>query len=250
MPLPRRVPKELLRAAQRQRAPVTLAVIGGGFVALGAILVGLLFPWNYARDRQLAATDTASALGRVLTVADTHLTISKRRVVRYEFSFEPAAGGTIQGECFTTGRRWLEGMAVPVRYRTEDPAVCCLAGARSSKSDASGMFLPLFPFLGGIFLVWFRAARSRVRRLLEHGLLAEALVIAVVASALQPSRAGRNVHKITVRRTDSPSGGNFRLRTTQTEVIDFALDRLETQQPVYVLYDPAQPKIAILPETL
>lgn len=250
LPLPRNVPKELLRAAQRQRAPVTLAVIGGVFLALGVVLVGVLFPWNYSRDWQLRAADTATALGRILTVSDTDLTINKRRVVRYEFSFQPAAGGTVQGECFTTGRRWREGVAVPVRYRPEAPAIGCLAGARSSKGENSGMIMPLFPLLGVVFLVWFRVARSRARRLLEHGLLAEAQVTGVEATSYRASRGSRNVHKISLQRTDSPDGGSFLLRSDQAEVIAFAQQRLELQQPVFVLYDPARPKNAMLPETL
>jgi hypothetical protein len=76
------------------------------------------------------------------------------------------------------------------------------------------------------------------------------LVTTVEASAYRASRGSQNVHKIALRRTDSPTGGNFLLRTDQREVIAFAQERLESQQPVFVLYDPVRPKHAILPETL
>lgn len=250
MPLPRRVPADLLRAAQRQQAPVALAVIGGLFLALGVLLAGVLFPWNFHRDWRLQAPDTAEAPGRVLTVADTDLTINKRRVVRYEFSFEPAAGGTVRGVGFTTGLRWREGAAVPVRYRPEDPTVCCLAGARSSEGEDAGLVMPLFPLLGLTFLVWHQVTRRRIRRLLEQGLLAEAVITNVEETGSRTGRGRRYVHLITLRRTDSPDGGGFRLKTDQPEVIDFAQQRKEAQQPVFVLYDPDRPKTAILPETL
>ena len=112
------------------------------------------------------------------------------------------------------------------------------------------MVMPLFPILGVVFLVWFKVARNRARRLLEQGLLAEALVTSVVATTVRASKAGGYVHKIGLRRTDSPSGGSFLLRTDQAEVIRFAQDRMDSHQPVFVLYDPAQPKNALLPETL
>src|SRR5476649_1647587 len=66
-PLPREVPPDLRRAALRQSAPAGLAMVGSVFVLMGAFLVYIFFPWNFYRELRLAAADTATATGRVVS---------------------------------------------------------------------------------------------------------------------------------------------------------------------------------------
>jgi len=245
---PRPVPPELLRAALGQGAPLALALFGGVFVLLGALFVYLFFPWNFYRDRQLAAADTATATGRVLAVAETSLSINKRRVVRYTFSFQPAAGAPVSGECFTTGRGWNQNARVTVRYRPENPALCCIVGARLSEGDGSVAFVLVFPAVGGGLVAWVLLARRRTRALLERGFLAEARVTAVEQTNVRVNN--RYVYRITLQRTDSPEGGTFIVKQSAPGAVALAHDRREAQQPVFVLYDPANPRRALLPETL
>lgn len=247
-PPPRVVSAALRRAAYRQSAPMVIGVFGGIFLAVGLFFAAMFFPWNFYRDWQLATGDTAVANGRVLSVGDTKLQINKQRVVRYAFSFQPPTGAPVQGECFTTGRRWNERAAVTVRYRPENPAVCCLAGARSSEGTLGMTFVLLFPGIGGALVAWTAISRRRMRALLERGLVGEALVTDLRQTMVRVNN--QYVHKIALQRTDSPSGGGFTVSSYQPAVIAFARGRLESKQPVFVLYDPMKPNRAILPEAL
>lgn len=245
---PRTVPPELRRAALRQRAPLALAGFGGVFVLFGAFFVWMFFPWNFYRGVRLAAADTATANGRVISTARTNMSVNKTRVMSYEFEFQVSPGARVRGVCYTTGQAWPAGSAVTVRYRPEEPAVCCITGARSTEMGGSGAAVALFPLVGAAFVAWVVIARRRVLALLERGFLAEALVTGVEQTNTRINN--RYVHKITLQRTDSPDGGAFVVKQTAPDVIGFARERMAANQLVFVLYDPAKPKRVMLPETL
>jgi hypothetical protein len=137
---------------------------------------------------------------------------------------------------------------VQVRYRPEEPSVCCIEGARLNQAGWAAAGVAIFPLIGAALIVWPVMARRRVTRLLENGFLAEALVTSVEQTLLRVNN--RYVHKIALQRTDSPDGGMFTVRQTSPDVIAFARDRMTANQPVYVLYDPVKPKHAMMPETL
>ncbi len=247
-PLPSSVPAELRRAALRRGAPVKLAVIGSGFVLMGAFFVWMFFPWSFYREHRLAAVDAATVTGRVVATATTNLHVNKTPVVRYQFEFQIPGAGRGSGECYTTGLRWQAGSPVAVRYRPEEPGVCCIQGARLSQSGGAAAPVFVFPLVGVVLVGWVIMARRRMAWLLENGLLAEALVASVEPTLIRVNN--RVVHRITLQRTDSPDGGTFTLKQTAPEVIAFANERMAANQPVYVVYDGARPNRAILPETL
>jgi hypothetical protein len=91
-------------------------------------------------------------------------------------------------------------------------------------------------------------ARRRTIALLERGFLAEALVTGIEQTNVSVNN--RYVHKISLARTDAAAGGTFVVRQSAPDVIAFAQGRMDAQQPVFVLYDPAKPKRALLPEAL
>ena len=245
---PRVVPAELLRPALRRSAPLSLAVFGSGFMLVGAFFAYMSFPWNFYRESRLAAADTATANGRVISTARTNMSVNKTRVISYEFEFQTSSGAGVRSVCYTTGQAWRPGSAVTVRYRPEEPALCCIAGARLTEMGWAGAFVLLFPVVGAGLVAWIVFARRRMAELLKNGFLAEALVTGVEATAMRVNN--RYVHKITLQRTDLPDGGAFVVKQTAPEVIAFANERMNAKQPVFVLYDPAKPKRATLPETL
>jgi hypothetical protein len=247
-PAPRIVPSALRRAGARQAAPVFTVIFGLIFTVFGLAMGSVFFPWNFYRDWQLSAPGTVTAAGRVVAVNGTRLTINKRKVMSYDFTFKTATGADGRGTCYTTGRQWSPKMPVTVRYRPEDPTLCCIEGARLSEGGTAGLFMLVFPGLGLGFIAWFVRSRRRIRSLLERGTVGEALVTAVEQTRTQVNK--RYVYRITLQRTDAPDAGTLTLRSYQPAVISFAQSRLASQQPVFVLYDPAKPKRALLPETL
>jgi hypothetical protein len=247
-PAPRVVPAELRRAGARQATPVSLAILGAFFAGLGLVMGSVFFPWNFYRDWQLSTPGTATVTGRVVSVRNTSLSINRRKVVRYDFTFKTATGATGSGSCYTTGQQWNPNATVTVRYRPEDPEVACILGARLSEASAVVLPMLILPGAGVALLAWFVVSRRRIRSLLERGTVGEALVTAVDQTLMQMNK--RYVFKISLQRTDAPDAGALTLRSYDPAVISFAQERLASQQPVFVLYDPANPKRTLLPETL
>lgn len=247
-PLPRTVPPNLRRAALRQSASGGLLAMGVLLGFFGAFFAFMFFPWNFYREHQLAESDTATAPGRVTATAQTNMSVRKTRVFSFHFEFQIPAGGVGYGECYTTGSHLRVGDAVKVRYRPEDPTICCIEGARLNQAGSGGVAVIFFPLLGAIFVASAIVVRRRTIGLLTNGFLAEALVTTIENTRMQINK--KFVQKITFQRTDSPDGGSFIIRSYQPEVVALASDRLAANQPVYVLYDPAKPQRALLPEAL
>lgn len=245
---PRIVPAALLRAANRQRTAGPLGLVGFIFTLMGLFLVALFSPWNMSQDWRLAAATTALAPGRVIAADRTGMSINKQRVILYEFAFLPGPGVRMRGESYTTGVRWKSGDDVTVRFSVSNPEFCCIEGARLSEGGAVGLIVFLFPAVGIGLLLGVMVARRRLRWLLENGVVAEALVKGVDQTPMRINR--QQVYKITLQRTNAGGGAAIVLRTDQPAQVEFARQRLETRQPVFVLYDPAHPRRALLPEAL
>lgn len=240
---PRRVPPGVQRAARRLGVPIFVAIMGGLSLVAGSFLAVWFFPWRYLEDRQLRAADSATAPGRVTAVAKTAMRIDKRSVFHYEFEFQ-ADGARASGVCYTTGSAWTEGAEVSVRYRAEEPAVSCIAGARRSPGDGTSALVLLFPLMGAGLIAWHVISRRRIQALLEEGSIVEARVTAVEETRKRVNR--RRVFRIVVQ----PADGSLAIETALPDIIAFARTRMEEQQNVLVLYDPAHRKRALLPEAL
>ncbi len=243
-PPPRKVPPELLRAAGAQGPSVALALFGLIFGGFGLFFVWQFFPWALFVDWKLADAPVAS--GHVLSVDRTNWRINRQYVYRYGYEFQPPAGGRMRGECFTTGQRWSRGAIVPVRYRPEDPAVSCLDGARLSQGSAAVAFVILFPLIGIALMTWVAGGRRRVRALLKNGVVAEALVTGLEQTNVRINN--QPLYRITLQRTDPGSTAPLLLRKYQPAQVALAQERFASKQPVFVLYDPAHPARALLPE--
>jgi len=242
---PRRVPPELRRAANRQSGLWFLGLFGLMFGGLGLFFVWMFFPWNFPRDWQLRGAPVAP--GRVLSSDRTNLSENRQRVYRYDFEFTPPAGAKTRGTCYTSGQRWSPGAAIGVRYLPDNPAVNCIDGARSSQASGAAAFVVIFPLVGAAAMTFGLVARRRRRFLLEEGRVGEARVAAVESTAMQINR--QTVFRITLQGfTDS--GRPVVVRKYDSAHVDLARERLASNQPVFVLYDPEHPDRVILPETL
>jgi len=242
---PRRVPKALRRAVRRQSSSWALSIFGFLFGAFGLFFVVQFFPWNFYRDWQLRGAPTAP--GRIVSVAPTKLRENKQRVYRYEFSFTPPSGVAVSGTCFTTGSGWPANARIAVRYRPENPALCCVDGARSSVGSGSAAIVLLFPAIGFGLAGWTVVSRRR-RDFLEHGELAEARVISLEATATRVNN--QTVFRITLQRTDRPGTAPLVVHKYESAQVSLARERMESEQPLFMLLDPAHPKRLLLPEAL
>ena len=175
-PPPRVLSPSLRRAALRQSAPLSFAIFGFLFGGFGMVFVCVFFPWNFASDLRLRARDTAETEGRIVSMVKTSLSINNKPVVQFEFDFHTPDGALVHGTCYTTGRRWIPGDPVPVRYRPEKPSIACPIDGRLSQSSNGMMFVVIFPLVGGSLVIWVVLARRRALNLLKNGLALEAHV--------------------------------------------------------------------------
>ena len=91
-------------------------------------------------------------------------------------------------------------------------------------------------------------ARRRLHFLLEHGQVGEARVTAVEATSTQINK--QRVYRITLQRVDAAAGAPFTVRRYEPTMVAFVRERLASNQPVFVLFDPAHPERLLLPEAL
>lgn len=247
-PPPRNLPPELRRAALAQSAPLSFAIFGAFFGGFGMLFVWIFFPWNFVQDLQLKKADVAQAPGRILANADTSLRIAQRRVIHYAFEFQTPAGVVVRGQCFTTGRRWIPGEVVTVRYRPENPNLACPVEARLSRSSLGMAFVIIFPLVGGAMFLWVVLARRRAIALLKNGNVVEARVADLEHT--QTSINDYPVYKVMLQPTDSPATPAIHTRHWQPKVVSFLRARQQNKQPVFVLFNPQNPSELLLPESL
>ena len=239
---PRAVPEDFRKSALAQSAALVPALVVSFLGLISLVLTFFFFPRHLLADWQLSRPSAAVAPGKILSDRLTTISENHRRVFEYTFAFTPPHGSKVTGTCYTTGPRFKAGDALDVRYLPKDPSTACPIGARLSQTSPLSCLLVLFPTFSLVFLVITLRARGEVRRILEFGELSEARVIAV-----------------------GPPNG-FRARNTRKEIrllcgsetilvpvyrvslADFARDRFESNQPVYLLRAPSRQGKVLFPE--
>jgi hypothetical protein len=245
-PSPRVIPARLRATALRE---TTL----GGALLFGIIffIAGLGFTWVFFPVRQLdqwrlERGPTSEVAGQVLSVTDTRLSINDVRVWAYRFEFTGAEGRRMDGQCYTTGRRWSEGASVQVVYASSDPGLACVKGARLGETDLGSSFVVLFPVIGAFVVGWWVRARRRVLWLLTHGQLGDFVVVSV-----EPTKVRINDQpqfKITLKRVDAEDAATHTVRWHQPDRLSLIESRKASGQPIFGLFDPSKPGRIVLPE--
>jgi hypothetical protein len=244
---PRRVPVQVYRAAASGRG-WGVPLFGAVFGAFGLLFTFVFFPWRFWDDWRLAADSAQTTAGVVQDVAKTNMSINKSPVIEYEFSYTPNIGGPRQGRCFSTGRTWAPRAVVVVRYLPSKPELACIEGARLSKGGWGGVFVVLFPLIGGAMVMWFVVDRRRRRWLLCQGQLAEVDVVSVDETTMKVNY--QSVYRIVIQSPAFSSGQPVTIKRVNKADVSLALKRARDKQPVFVLYDPRHLKRVIFPEAL
>jgi len=259
-PPPRRsVPEGLRRRIDEIMAEGSQFGCAGMVLVIGMLLgLSLWFPPTRPDDLKLD-NNSLTVPGTVLNVEPTGwrfhwgntTTPSQSKgaanpLMRYEFSFRTRAGEERTGVCYAKSLpgSWVNG-PVTVRYLPEQPAVACIVGAHLGWFSWE-MRLVAVPMIGwGLWAMSHRfRSRPRIAALLRTGLAVQAQVTGIEADRLD----GRGIRK----RITLQMAGAQTLRHTETNRSNIAAfaHYHQTSQPVWVVYDPADPARFILPEFL
>lgn len=136
--------------------PLLLGTIVAVFVVLNIVdLKSLKF---------VGASGLKIAPGRVHEVSATAVSVNKRRVIRYRYTYKVAGFGTLSGVSYMNRVHRFGTNTVPVEYLDDDPSVSRIRGMRS------GIISPIFalfliPLLGITGFFMFRGM-GRARRIL------------------------------------------------------------------------------------
>ena len=244
--VPRTVPRTLAKRAEGNAAAMSLMIFGAIFLVAGVFFAKTFLPWRQADEWRLSASNPVVVSGRIVAVGQTNMSINKQRVMRYDFAFVPEGSVLVDGECFTTGRRWTAGAVVNVRYDPANPSLACPAGARLSEGSLSGAFVLVFPLAGGGILFFSIRARRRALWLLTNGTLGDFHVTGIEPTSVTINKLPQ--FKITLQRLDQVDAEPHEVRWYKPELLAFARERLASGQAVFGLFDPAKPKRVLLPE--
>lgn len=248
-PAPRAIPARLRKTALRETAPFGAGLFGFMFMLVGLGFAAVFFPtrqidqWRLERG---VAPEVMEARGRIVSAENTNLSINNVKVRVYRFEFTVPDGRRMEGECYTTGRRWSEGASVTVRYAADDPSLAVARGGRLGKTGWASGFVLLFPVAGALIFAWWVRARRRVVKLLIHGQLGDFVVVSVEPTSVSINKQPQ--FKITLKRVDAGEGETHTLRWHQPERLRWVNSRKTGGQAVFGLYDAGKPGRIVLPE--
>ncbi len=245
-PAPRQVPPHVLKAARRNGAPWSTAVFGLIFGSFGMIFVVVFFPWRLADELRLSASGVVAS-GEVVSVRDTNMSVNKRKVSEYRFTYAPPGGGQAQAACYASRGRWQVGEQVTVHCVPAQPGLATIDGGRLNQAGVGGLITGIFPLVGYSMAGWFLFQRKRTAQILRTGQLAEVDVLSVRATGTRVN--DRSVFAIELA---SPALGAqpVTIKRLNEADIELAEKHVADKQPVFVLYDPRRPKALVLPEGL
>lgn len=247
-PPPRQVPAHVTKAVKGGRSVWFLVVFGVFFGTFGMLFVWLFFPWRLWDEWLLSRDGVREASGLVNHVRKTNMSVNEAKVYEYRFSFVPQAGTAVSALCFATGRDWIEGSEVTVRYLPDRPQVALIVGASLNQGGLFGAFVIIFPLVGygmaGIALIF----RGNPTRLLREGVAAEIDVLSVEKTTMTVN--DQPVYRITLSAPGETGGPPVILRRLDVADVNLATQHAQQKQPVFVLYDPRKPARMIFPEAL
>jgi hypothetical protein len=244
---PRTIPANLL-AARIARTPWGVGLFVGGILLLvGSILMAVFFPWRILDELALKAPSVARATGEVTLSEPTNNRVNNQRVYRVGYTFQTPQWERHTGTSYYRGDAPGVGQPIEVRYLPSDPGVNRSESGSLNPFGLFGIFVSLLPGIGALLVIaTIRGKRSQAR-LLRDGEFASGVVVQCVP--LTPGSGNSVMHRVVIEFPDGRPQPSVEI-LVQAEEARLAQDCLASQDPIGVLYDPAQPTLMIFPESL
>jgi hypothetical protein len=248
-PPPREAPGAFKSALRRKvlGTAVIMFFIGLIFSIVGGIIVGVMFPWQVAKDIKLATGAKAQAVGTVTNLESTNYRENRTRVIKISYEFQTPDGKTLQGVSYQTGGMVMPGAEIQVEYLASDPEISRGVGMRMNAIGYFILIFIFFPVIGFSLLIYsvyyWRSQMSKGVRLFSHGALTQGTVSSVDKTNVRVNNQYR--FKVTV------SYMNF-----QTFYYAYGQDVMTASNwqgartPLRVLYNPEKPDDAFVVESI
>ncbi len=202
------------------------------------------FFWLFFMDCEVIswfrfARPLATCPGTVTSIEHTKSSEGEQTVVGNHYSFT-LIGKQYSGCSYSTGTMLTKGSPVTVEYAASNPAVSRIVGYRAQKFGAGATLVLIFPLIISIFFVFGWRHANTSQYLLQHGIPGEAEYRD--KEATQTSVKDETVYKIIF---DFVATDGKKYEVTMRKCENEPFDR-----PGQVLYDPADPKRAMLIDDL
>jgi len=255
---PRRIPPAIRRSGMKSIL-LWVILMGLFFICFSVPFMAIFFPWRLNDDLRLSWGKRTEADGLVIREAQTNMSENEATVYRYEFRFTDAQGREWTGACYKHGGGALPKSAggpeyelpegrVRVQYLPGNPRVSRIAGCRLSPFAWPAGFVVVFPLVGlGLFFFPLRA-RWRTRRLLSHGAFASGRVERIEETNVTVN--GQRRFRIHVRFAGEGRAQHVSTAHAYGRDVQFLREKLESGDPVNVLYRRGNPKRIFLADLL
>ena len=255
---PRRIPPAIRRSGMSFTL-LWMILMGLFFICFSVPFMAIFFPWRLNDDLRLSWGKRTEADGLVIREAQTNMSENEATVYRYEFRFTDAQGGEWTGACYKSGGGVLpsppsgaeyqppEGR-VRVQYLPENPRVSRIADCRLSPFAWPAGFVVVFPLVGlGLFLLPL-GAHWRTRSLLSHGAFASGRVERIEETNVTVN--GQRRFRIHVRFAGEGRAQHVSTAHAYGRDVQFLREKLQSGDPVNVLYRRGNPKRIFLADLL
>lgn len=224
---------------------VTLGNLFGGFMNQFGWLFfsfGMIFVWVFVPDIDFSFIHfwgkNSTVEGYIIRIEDTNVAINEMPVINHYYSFKAPDGNVYLDNSFATGKEYPVDTKVSIEYPKGKPEISRIVGTRRGKAGIWLLFVCIFPAIGLIFIFLGLQLGRKMNRLLKSGRLTTGKLKSKTATNMRVNK--QRVFHLTFAFLDSDNQEH--LTSTKTHLPS----RLEDDAEERILYNPANPKQAIL----
>jgi hypothetical protein len=183
------------------------------------------------------------AFGHITRTFATNASIGEEMVFGYEYQYKISDGKILSGTGYSTGDTKNNGDEISVLYKQNDPERSVAADLRSSLFGGEiGVFVLLFQGIGLLILILSILKAKRRANILKTGAVANGKLLNRELTNVKIDK--QTVYKLTFEFAASDS------KTYQVTVNSYKDDRLEDETYEKLVYNPENPRKAVLLDQL
>ncbi|MHC4873323.1 MAG: hypothetical protein ACYTFY_15875 [Planctomycetota bacterium] len=253
-PKPRSVPGDIFKKALKNSFGGALGfVLGIFFFIFGAVFSFIFFPWTIGTELQLDMGTPEIAEGKITSTEKTSMSVGGGKhskgtpVYRIRFSFNAEGKNDIRGVSYVTGNRYSRGSGVRIEYIKGSPESCRIKGLRTSAFGYGGLFVVIFPAVGAVIFIIAFNSRRKTKTVLQNGEFSMGQIAEVKATNVKVNNQTR--YKVSVS-FDLNGFDKTSTYNAYGPAVSFARNKMESEEPVGILYNPDNDKQLIVIDSL